>query len=68
MFIAVPESYRMSWEQKQRREYVLAAEFLEIRAKFDLMLTWFRKGTTLVIMRLTRAHTLFIYLNLIALR
>ena len=40
-------------------EYVLAAEVLEIRAKFDLMLPWFQKGTTLVLTRLTCTHTLF---------
>ena len=39
--------------QKQRRRIRLAAEVLDIRAKFDLRLSWFQKGTTLVLTRLT---------------
>ena len=36
-----------------------------IRAKLDLVLPWSQKGTTLVLTRFTRAHTLFLYFNLI---
>ena len=55
-------------EQKKEGEYVLAAEVLEIWAKFDLMLPWFQQGTTLVLARLTRAHTIFLSLDCIVLR
>ena len=51
-----------------RRTHPRVQKTQKIRAKLDLVLPWFQKGTTLVLTRLSRAHTLLLYFNLIALR